>query len=59
MPSKKPTKKTPGKKTKKSEDKELEDKELDGVAGGATTDPLDKVEMRKRPGRVKSLHPNT
>lgn len=62
MPSKKPTKKSPGKAPKKNVGSELKDAELDAVAGGADTDPatsipLEELDSRKRPGRVKSLHP--
>ncbi len=58
MPSKKPSKKSPSKKVGKTKNKELSDKDLEDVAGGAITDPAtgDDAVLRKRPGRVKSLH---
>jgi hypothetical protein len=62
MPTKKPSKKSPAKKHGKRSTKELKDADLDKVVGGATEVtpppiPLDEYNSRRRPGRVKSLHP--
>lgn len=64
MPREKPLKKSPGKKVRAIAEKELKDSDLDSVAGGTTTEPisstsLEDADSRKRPGRVKSLHPDT
>ena len=62
MPAKKPSKKSPGKKPTKKQEKELKDADLNNVVGGATdvqttSLPLEELDSRTRPGRVKSLHP--
>lgn len=64
MPRKKPPKKSPAKRVKAIVEKELKDSDLDSVAGGTTTEPvsstsLEDADSRKRPGRVKSLHPDS
>jgi len=63
MSAKKPSKKSPGKKPSTKASKELKEADLDTVVGGiadvsTTSSPLDdeKLDMRKRPGRVKSLN---
>jgi len=63
MPAKKPPKKSPGKKPTKKQEKELKNADLDKVVGGATdvpttSIPLEDLDSRKRPGRVKGLHPS-
>ncbi|MFC1639392.1 hypothetical protein ACFL3B_01355 [Gemmatimonadota bacterium] len=63
MPAKKPPKKSPGKKPSKKQEKGLKDADLDSVVGGVTdvptaSIPLEELDSRKRPGRVKSLQPN-
>lgn len=63
MPKKKLSKKSPGKKPAKKREKALKDGDLDKVVGGAadvqsTSIPLEDLDSRKRPGRVKSVHPS-